>query len=459
MTTTAQTSNKRSKEGIHMPPTPTQARMAFFILLIINILNYADRSVLSSVQTTIAKEFGLGDVELGLLASSFLLVYGLAALPLGIVADKGVRKNIVAICVAIWSCATVIGGLTTNFIQLFLSRSVLGVGEAGYAPASASLIGDLFPKSQRGRLLSIWSASNLIGTALGMVAGGLVAQYFGWRWVFYIVGLPGLLVAFVIWHTVEPKRGAFDHDDAGNLETSTHDISTGHGSLGKDLFRVAKQLAHIPTYWVLIAAFICSFFIMGAALAWMPTYFQRCFDLTEGQAGALNGGVLAGSSIVGTLVGGWLADFLQTRMSQGRMLVSAIAFLVGAPLTWLALSMSELSYFIAIFVVAIICLSMCLGPTQAIIQDITPPDIRSTAIGLTMLAGHLLGDASSPLLIGILSDHFQSLGSDQSQSLGLALTATAPTCLFLAGLACLVGLKTVAKDMQKMQEHLYTKNK
>jgi MFS family permease len=419
--------------------------MAFFILLIINILNYTDRSVLSAVGKTIQNEFGLTNTELGFIFSSFLFVYGIATLPLGIWADRGVRKNIVAICVTVWSCATAIGGFTVNFIQLLLSRSVLGIGEAGYAPASVSLIGDYFPKEKRGSMLSLWSIGNLIGTALGLIAGGIIAKYLGWRWVFYIVGVPGLIFAFLIWRVVEPKRGASESTDQEEDE-----ISAAHGSLGKDLFQVAKQLSHIPTYWVLIAAFICSFFIVGAAMNWVPTYLQQDFHLSEAQAGSLSGGVLVVGSLMGTLGGGWLADFLQRRIQQGRMLVAALAFLVGAPFTWWALTIHTLPSFTAIFVIAIICLSFCLGPIQAIIQDITSPNIRSTAVGLALLAGHLLGDATSPITIGILADSFHSLN--------LALLVTAPTSLFLAGLVCLIGLKTVAKDMEKMQAHLHQKH-
>ena len=430
-----------------MQPSPAQARMAFFILLGINILNYTDRYVLTAVGvgTAIIKEFRLTDAQFGLLTSSFLLAYGILTLPLGIWADRSKRKNIVAICVAIWSCATAIGGLTRNFLQLLILRSILGTGEAGYAPASASLIGDYFPKEQRGRMLSLWSIGNLVGTALGLVGGGLVAKYLGWRWAFYIVGIPGLIFAFFIWRAVEPKRGAFDSTDKG-----ANEINAAHGSLGKDLFQVAKQLFHIPTYWVLIIAFICSFFIVGAASVWVPIFLSRNFPLSDNQVNVVAGSVLLGGSLVGTLGGGWLADLLQKHMQQGRMLVAAIAFLAGAPIAWLGLSIHSLPYFIAIFLMAIICLSFCLGPIQAVIQDITTPNTRSTAVGLALLMGHLLGDASSPTLIGTLSDHLHSLR--------LALLVTAPTSLFLAGLVCLVGLKTVAKDMANMQAHLHQKH-
>jgi MFS transporter, Spinster family, sphingosine-1-phosphate transporter len=436
MSATASPSVEQKK---FIQPTPNQARFAFSVLLVINVLNYIDRSIFASVQSVIQTEFHLTDIQLGLLNSSFLFIYGLATLPIGIWADRGTRKNIITICVTIWSLATAISGFTRNFIQLFLTRSVLGIGEAGYAPASVSMIGDYFPKEKRGLMLSVWSTGNLIGTAIGLILGGVIADAFGWRWVFYIVGIPGLLAALLIWRAVEPRRGAFDRsgDDS---------VSAAHGSIGGDIGSVVRRLLKTPTYWVIVAAFICSFFIVGAALAWIPTYLHRDFHLTIAKAGALAGAVLAGGSLIGTLIGGWLADYLQRRIPQGRMIVATVAFLVGAPLSLLALSFHNLSTFIIIFGVAIVCLSLCLGPIQAILQDITPPDIRSTAIGLALLLGHLLGDASSPLIVGIISQ--------AKHSLGFALRVTAPTCLFLAGLICIIGIKTVAKDMQTMQDNL-----
>jgi len=421
-------------------PSATQARMAFIVLLVINILNYTDRSVLSAVQTHVKADFGFSDTQLGLLNSSFLFIYGLATLPIGIWADKGTRKNIIAMCVGIWSIATALGGVTRNFIQLFITRAFLGIGEAGYAPASLSLIGDYFPKDIRGRMLSLWSTGNLFGTAIGLAIGGVIADTLGWRWAFYIVGIPGLIAAFFVWRVIEPQRGAFDTE-----EGEQHEVSMVHGSLGQGFFGAIRKLIKTPTYWVLIGAFICSFFIIGAALAWLPTYLLRTFELSATQAGILSAGALAGGSLVGTLLGGWLADALQRRFLQGRMAVATVAFLLGAPLCWLALSLHQLSAFIAVFIVAIMCLSLCLGPIQAVIQDITAPDIRSTAIGLALLLGHLLGDASSPLIIGWISDTY---------SLGFALLVTAPTSLFLAGLICLIGIKTVAGDIQAMHKQL-----
>lgn len=428
------------QQSRHELPGRKQAGFTFSILILINVLNYMDRTILPAVLPHLQHEFNLTNTEAGLLGSSFLLVYGLTTLPLGVWADRGIRKNIIAICAGVWSIATAFAGFTQNFAQLLIARTFLGIGEAGYAPASLSLIGDFFPQRQRGRVLSIWSVSNLLGTALGMILGGIVADKFGWRWAFYMVGIPGLITAFLIWRTHEPKRGAFDTpaDHASNDTTS-------HGSIGKDFLKNAQKLLSIPTYWVLLVAFVFSFFIIGAAQFWIPTYLTKAFQLTASQAGTISGSVLAGSSLIGTLIGGWAADALQRRLPQGRMIVSTVAFLVGSPLTLLALSLHTLTPFILTFILAIICLSLCLGPLNAILQDIITPVMRATGVGLVMLAAHLLGDAASPSIIGMLADKF---------SLGTALLATAPLCLFIAGLVCLLGLKTVANDMQAMQEAL-----
>jgi sugar phosphate permease len=423
-------------------PPRNHALFTFSILMVINILNYSDRSVLSAIQPKIQIEFGLSNTQLGLLGSSFLFIYALATLPLGVWADRSVRKNIVAVCVGLWSVATLLSGLTHSFIQIFFTRSFLGIGEAGYAPASLSMIGDLFPKAQRGRILSLWSIGNLVGTAIGLILGGIIADKFGWRWAFYMVGLPGLIAAFFIWRASEPHRGAFDHAESASADD---DIAQVHGSIGKDFWSIAKKILKIPTYWVLLGAFVFSFFTIGSAQTWISTYLVRAFGLSVAKAGTYSGLTLLIGSLVGTLIGGWLADFLQRRFPQGRMLVATFAFLVGAPITLVALTMHSLGSFLGFFIVAILCLSLSLGPLNAILQDIIAPAIRSTATGLVLLMAHLLGDASSPLLVGVIADHI---------SLGNALLVTAPPCLFIAGIVCLFGLRTVAADMRAMQKEI-----
>ncbi len=434
-----------ARERRRSQPTRGQARFAFTILLIINVLNYADRYVLSAVLPKIHSDLGLTPLEEGLLGSSFLFVYALATLPLGIWADRSVRKNIVSFCVGIWSLATVLAGLARNFVQLFIVRSVLGIGEAGYAPSSLSLLGDYFPKAHRGRILSYWSMGTLLGAAIGFTLGGLIADAFGWRWAFYMVGIPGLVCAFLAWRMAEPVRGAFDDEEQSPDAETAGAESALHGGIGKDFWGTVRRLGRIPTYWILVAGLVFSFFTIGGTSFWLPSYIVDSFHLKLGAAGVLSGIVLVTSGLVGTVLGGWLADLFQRRMPQGRLLVATLGLLIGAPLVLLALLLHILWLFVVVFILAGITLNFCTGPLNAVIQDVIAPEMRATAIGLSLLLAHLLGDAAAPFAIGALASHVP---------LGNALLITAPTSLFIAGLICLSGLRTVAADMRRMQEAL-----
>jgi MFS family permease len=440
MTTTVPKSTKSSKTI--NTPTKRQAGLAFTILLTVNVLNYADRYVLSAILPNIKKEFNMSDFQGGLLISSFLIVYAVATLPLGVWADRGVRKNIVALCVGIWSLSTALAGFAQNLFQLFSMRAILGIGEAGYAPASLSLLGDFFSKPRRARVLSYWSIGTLIGAAIGVALGGRIADTLGWRWAFYIVGVPGLIAAFLAWRITEPTRGSFDHEDGKPVTNST---ALEYGSIGKDFLGNIKKLSSIPTYWVLVGAFIFSFFTIGGTSFWLTTYLTRDFGITLTYAGSISGIVLVSSGLTGTVLGGWLADFAQRRRPEGRMFISMLGFLIGAPLVLLAFFIHTLPLFITVFVIAAISLNFCTGPLNAVIQDIVAPNMRATAVGLALLLAHILGDAAAPTLIGLISDRF---------SLGVALTVTAPVFLFLAGIVCLIGLRTIARDMLRMQQQL-----
>lgn len=433
----------------HARSSQAQARFALGVLLLINILNYADRYVLPAILPKIRADLGLTPVEEGLLGSSFLLVYAFATLPLGIWADRGIRKNIVALCVGIWSVATVLAGVTRSFIQLFSVRAILGIGEAGYGPASLSLLGDYFPKRQRGRILSFWSAGTLLGAAVGFTLGGLIADRLGWRWAFYVVGIPGLIAAFLSWRMLEPARGASERETEGEdteVASSVGEAAhAAHGGIDKDFWGAVRKLSRIRTYWILVGALIFSFFTVGGTSFWLPTYCVDTFKLSVAQAGLLSGVVLVSSGLVGTLVGGWLADFMQRRRPEGRMIVAIIGFLMGAPLALSALLLHSLVPFVSVFILAGVFLNFCTGPLNAVIQDVITPEIRATALGLSLLLAHLLGDAASPFIIGSIAN---------GTSLSIAMLITAPTFLLLAGLVCLLGLKWVAKDMRNMQEQL-----
>jgi MFS family permease len=242
---------------------------------------------------------------------------------------------------------------------------------------------------------------------------------------------------------IEPRRGAFENAEGDENEVGT---VQAHGSIGKDFRGSLNKLRHISTYWTLVAALVFSFFTIGGTSFWLPSYIVNAFHLSLFRAGLITAAVLVSSGLIGTVAGGWLADFAQRRRPEGRLLVAAFGFLVGAPLVLMALLIHSLPLFISVFILAAISLSFCTGPLNAVIQDVIAPALRATAIGLALLLAHLLGDEAAPTVIGVIANN---------SSLGFALTVTAPTFLFLAGLACLVGLRTVARDMNRMQVQLH----
>ncbi|MEA2655994.1 MAG: transporter, Spinster family, sphingosine-phosphate transporter, partial [Chloroflexota bacterium] len=246
----------------------------------INFLNYMDRWVASAAAPLIQKEFHLTDALIGLLASAFLLVYAFAALPFGYWADRGVRKTVVGVGVAIWSVATLFTGFAQNFFQLFVSRAVLGIGEASYYPAGTSLMSDYFPKAQRGRVMSIWGAGSTLGIAVGFAGGGYVAEKFGWRDAFFFAAVPGILFALLAFGMREPLRGSVEERGSAVKRTSEATLKTFVG------------LLRIPTLRAAILSQTVLYFVLASNAFWLPTLLNRRFGLSVSQAGLLAGVVL-----------------------------------------------------------------------------------------------------------------------------------------------------------------------
>jgi MFS transporter, Spinster family, sphingosine-1-phosphate transporter len=291
----------------------------------INLLNYMDRWVGSAVAPLIQAEFQLSDFSVGLLGSAFTLVYAIGALPFGLWADRGSRRVILATGVAVWSAATLLTGLTRNYAQLFLTRAILGIGEASYYPAGTSLLGDYFPRQMRGRVMSVWSAGTAIGIAAGFAGGGLIAAQYGWRAAFYATAAPGLVFAALAFRLREPLRGSAEAHGA-RLARPRH--ATPETMLG--LLRIRSLR------WTILSQTVL-FFVLGANAYWLPTMLTRRFDLSVAQAGTLSGGVIVLGGLIGTLVGGWVADWRRRRSARADLEVAIVGFLAGALFVSLAL--------------------------------------------------------------------------------------------------------------------------
>jgi MFS family permease len=401
----------------------------------INFLNYMDRYVGAAASPLIQKEFHLSDSQVGLLGSAFLLVYAVAAVPFGFWADRGVRKTVVAAGVAIWSLATLFTGFARTFPQLFVSRAVLGIGEAGYYPAGTSLLSDYFPKEQRGRTMSIWGVGSTFGIAVGFAGGGYIAEKFGWRSAFFFAAAPGIVFALLAFGLREPLRGSAEK--VGRAVEKIHDASLRNFI---DLLRIRTLRATILSQTLL-------YFVLASNAFWLPILLTRRFNLSVGKAGLLAGVVLVAGGLIGTLAGGWIADRRARNDPSAHLQVGIAGFLLGAIFITIALvaplNVGPVPVFVPAFVVAVVCLYLYSGPFTALAQNVVSPGLRASAVTMLLFISHVFGDSHSTFDVGWISDRIGSLQT--------ALLITSPTLLVLAAIIAATGLSTVRSDVQTME--------
>jgi len=403
----------------------------------INLLNYMDRWIASSAGPLIQKELQISDALYGLLGTAFLLVYAFAALPFGYWGDRGVRRVVIGVGVAIWSIATLFTGFARNYLQLFLSRAVVGVGEASYYPAGTSLLSDYFPKEQRARAMSIWGAGSTIGIAIGFAGGGFIADRFGWRAAFYFAAIPGLLFALLAFGLREPLRGSAE--TRGPALAKTAEAS----------FRKFLDLMRIPTLRSTIIAQTLLFFVLASNAFWLPFVLNRRFNMSVSKAGLLAGVVIVVGGLIGTLAGGWIADRRARKSPSAHLEVGIAGFVVGAILITIALlaplNVGPIPVFVPVFLLTVVCLYLYAGPFTAVSQNVVSPALRASAVTMLLFVSHVFGDSHSTFDIGLLSDR---LGGN----LQAALLITSPTLLILAAIVAATGLRTVKQDVETMED-------
>ncbi len=356
-----------------------------FILTLIHFINYVDRQVIFPLFVFLKTEFDLSDFELGLLGSAFIIVYSFASIPLGILADKKNRKNIIGIGVFFWSLVTALTGFAKNYTQLFVSRALVAVGESSYAPAATSIIGDIFPESYRSRVMGIYNIGLYLGGAVGMALAGIIGEKYGWRASFFIVGLPGIILAMVVFKISEPER-KYKPQESFLVEL--------------------KKLFLIPAYnYILVGASFIAF-SSGAILSWITVYTIRYQNFQLKEASLIVGLLAIISGILGVLTGGWISDYLHSRIKGSRSITIGVSFLLSVPFFIYALNAeSKITFLTGLFLTSYF-ISWYFGPVLAFIQEVVSPGVKATAIAFYFFFIHILGDAFAPAIIGLFSDWY-----------------------------------------------------
>ena len=407
------------------------------VLTTINFLNYIDQRLLSAVLEKIKLEWTLSDAQTGLLGSVFVIVYTLTA-PIGYFGDRMRRKNLIAGGVMLWSLATVAAAFARNYHELLIARALLGVGEACYATIAPSIIADLYSKDLRSRKLAYFYLATPVGSALGYILGGYVGQYYGWRAVFLVGGLPGLLFAALAFFIVEPRRG--QHDDEV-LQPP-----------GLSLLATVKRLLRTPAWRINTIGLALMTFTIGGLALWMPAYLERVHGMTSGDAGTIFGGITVVAGVIGTLVGGRLGDRMQIRSPGGYFRLSGIGLLCSSPFIVLMTALDSLPAIFAVVFIAELFLFLNTGPLNAALIGCVPVQMRGAAFALNVLCIHAFGDALSNVLLGVVSDAATPVLGSASAGLSLAIAVTAIP-VAIGGLLLLRGGRWIARQPQGLMTY------
>jgi MFS family permease len=370
------------------------AGAALAVLTFINLFNYLDRYILSTLVESLRRsELHLNDTQAASLMSGFLIVFALVGPIFGSLGDRRSRPRLIAFGVACWSVATALSGFAWNFASLFAARAAVGVGEAAYVTVGPSLLSDYFPRGERGRVMAIFFCAIPVGSALGYVVGGLVDAHFGWRMTFFVAGVPGLILALLCLGLRDPPRGS---QDGGAME----EPQTARRPLASYLALLKNR-----PYALTIAGYAAYTFALGGLAYWMPTFLERMRHVPEKSATFNFGIIVVITGFVGTFAGGWLGDFCARYTQRAYLWISALATLAAAPFAWLALTVISPRTYLVCMVIAQLLMFLSTGPINASIVNLVRPTQRASANALGVFAIHLLGDVPSPLLIGWISDH------------------------------------------------------
>ena len=402
-----------------------RALRALAVLTAINLLNYIDRYLVPPLVPELERTLGLTDHEVGWLWPAFMLVYVIAAPVFGAWGDRGSRTRPIALGVLIWSLATVLSGLARSYPQLFAARALVGVGEAAYVAIAPALLADCFPVATRGRVLAVLNMAIPVGAALGYVLGGLLGHHFGWRAAFLVCGAPGVLLALA----------ALRLPDEARARQGERTSPRAAGAAASESLSLYLSLLRRGPFRLLVLGYAAYTFALGGLGFWMPTFLQRVRGLPADQATTGFGAIVVVTGFFGTLVGGWLGDYCLRRSAQGYLWFSGLVTLAAAPFALLALAAPQPAVFYPAVVLAELLLFMSTGPISAAIVNSVAPFERASAVALSMLVIHVLGDVPSPPLIGYLS-HVDSLAR---------AVLLVPAAVALSGIVWLVAARRDAR--------------
>ena len=406
------------------------AKTALLLLLGINLFNYIDRQILAALEPDIrASFFSPGDVnamtKTGLLGDAFFVTYMISAPILGLLADRFSRWIIVGSAVILWSLASGASGLAATFAILFATRIFVGIGEGGYGPAAPTILSDLFPIETRGRIMAVFYTAIPVGSALGYVIGGLIGTHLGWRWAFYLVAPPGLLLGLLCFWQRDPRVGG------------RHLVQKSPRRSVSDYLRLFRT----RSYLINCIAITLMTFATGGLGFWVPAYL-RYRNQSPAAGMTIFGVITVVAGLVSTLLGGVIADRLRSRLPGSYFWVSGIGMLIACPFFVATLYIPFPAAWITMFL-AIFFLFVNTGPSNTALANVSLPAVRATAFAVNILVIHALGDVQAFWLLGYIGGH---------ANMHVAFLFVSGI-IFLSGVVWLMGVKYLPADTAAVETY------
>jgi MFS family permease len=400
----------------------------FVLLFLLYMFDYIDRTIVTSMFTSIERDWGINHTQSGMLVSAVYWAIVILTFPVSLLVDRWSRTKTIAIMATMWSLATALCALTGNFVQLFMARLLIGIGEAGYAPGGSAVISGLYPIDRRSKMMGLWNASIPLGSAIGVLLGGIIATRLGWKHAFGIVALPGLIVAILFYFIKDYKTVDLSFIDSGNKRIRMEK---------KDMFREFFNKPSILFTYFGIAAVV---FVTTSLLTWLPTYFQKVRELPQDKAGTMASAVMM-LALVGAPLGGYLTDLWRKTRINSRLLFPAITTLLSAVFLFLALTVfnSGIIQFVLLLILGIFIMAFISG-AAAVTQDVIHPGLRATSYAIAVVVQNLLGASTAPIIIGRIYD---------KTNIQTALSLL-PLVLLTGALLFYLGSRYYAKDIEKV---------
>jgi predicted MFS family arabinose efflux permease len=413
----------------------------FLLLWLLYFFDYIDRMVVVSLFPFLKRDWGLTDAQCGALVSAVYWAIVIFSFPVSIVIDRWSRKKSIGLMAVLWSLAAAACAFTKNFGQLFAARTAIGLGEAGYAPGGTAMISALYPEKRRAFAVGLWNMSIPLGMAAGIVAGGSIATHWGWRNAFGIVALPGLLVSLLFFFVRDYKTV--------ELKETVKGESGGPGSSARKSMSnrdIVRAFSRTPSLLLTFLGFAGMMFLSISLSSFLPTYFQRVQGAPLQRAALLTSGIML-TAIIGSPLGGWIADRWMKKKIQARLLVPAISALLTSVLYFCGLHLfvgGALQY--AVLVLGGVASIAWASSAIAVTQDVVHPGLRAISYGLCVITQNLLGSSLGPIVTGALSDAYGI-----AAALKLATLAALLSCAFF-----FLGSRFYQRDLDKVERVILT---